>query len=212
MPKYTLESPAIQYLSQHDKRLAKVIRMLGPLEYQVAHNGYAFLVNQIIGQMLSNQVADVMTQRLETVCQGPIQLEIINQLTDDEVRQIGIARSKVGYIRNLSAAINDHTLDLDQLSQLDDQAVIQQLTQIKGIGTWSAKMYLIFALDRLNVLPHEDVAFLQGYAWAYKTTDTRAAAVQKKCRKWRPYSSLAARYFYHALDQGLTKEPFHLFK
>ena len=67
--------------------------MLGPLEYQVAPNGYAFLVSQIIGQMLSNQVADVITQRLETVFQGTLQLEIINQLTHDDVLQIGIALS-----------------------------------------------------------------------------------------------------------------------
>ena len=90
--------------------------------------------------------------------------------------------------------------------------MIRILTSVHGIGTWTAKMYLMFVLNRQDVLPFEDVAFLQGYGWAYKTDDFSPAAVQKKCKKWKPYSSIAARYMYKALDRGLTKEEFHLFK
>lgn len=82
---------------------------------------------------------------------------------------------------------------------------MKELTRLRGIGTWSAKMYLIFTLDRKDVLPYEDVAFLQTYAWLYKTDDLRPAAIIKRCKKWKPYSSIAARYFYYALDMGLTK-------
>lgn len=212
MPRYDQDSPAIQYLSRRDKHLGKVIRMVGPLEYAPAADGYAFLVTQIIGQMLSNKVAAVLTERLRVQCAGKLGLAAINQLTDSQIRQIGISHTKVGYIRNLSAAASTGQISADRYQSLSDAAIIQDLTTIKGIGQWSAKMYLIFVLDRPNVLPVEDVAFLQGYGWVYKTKDYHPAAVRKKCRKWRPYASLAARYLYVALDSGLTKQPFHLFK
>nr|DAO73628.1 MAG TPA: 3-methyladenine DNA glycosylase [Caudoviricetes sp.] len=73
-------------------------------------------------------------------------------------------------------------------------------------------MYLIFCLNRQDILPYEDVAFLQGYRWAYKTDDCSPSSIQKRCKKWKPYSSIASRYMYRALDTGLTKMEFHLYK
>ena len=95
---------------------------------------------------------------------------------------------------------------------MTDSEIMKSLTSIKGIGNWTAKMYLIFVLNRPDILPVEDVAFLQAYQWLYKTDDRTPKSVQKKCNKWKPYSSIAARYLYRALDGGLTKEEFHLYK
>lgn len=206
------QSPEIQYLCQKDKHLAKAIRMIGPLDYQVDPDGYAFLVSQIIGQMLSNKVADVLTQRLVDNCQGHISIEAINSLNDEDIKAIGISHSKVNYIRNLTQAVTDKTIVFDQYQTMNDKDIIKNLTAVKGIGNWSAKMYLLFVLDRPDILPFEDVAFLQGFGWVYKTNDYKVDLVKKKCKKWHPYASLAARYMYMALDTGLTKEEFHLFK
>lgn len=95
---------------------------------------------------------------------------------------------------------------------MNDADVMKNLTSLKGIGNWTAKMYLIFVLDRPDILPTEDVAFLQAYEWLYKTKDRSKESVEKRCKKWKPYSSVAARYLYRALDNGLTKEEFHLYK
>ena len=116
------------------------------------------------------------------------------------------------YIRGLTNAVESGDLDFKKLETMNDDEVINELTSLHGIGTWTAKMYLIFALNRQDVLPYEDVAFLQGYEWLYKTKDRSKAAVEKKCKKWKPYSSIAARYLYRALDSGLTKNEFHLYK
>lgn len=89
---------------------------------------------------------------------------------------------------------------------MDDEAVIKRLTSIRGIGTWSAKMYLIFVLNRLDILPFEDGAFLQAYKWLYKTDDLKSSSIVAKCAPWKPYSSLAARYLYRALDSGLVRD------
>lgn len=212
MKHLTLTTPAIQHLCACDKHLAKAIAMVGPLDYQVVPDSYAFLVSQIIGQMLANHVAAILTARLAHQCHGTITPVAVAALSDAAIRQVGLSRSKVAYIRHLTTAVTTGTVDFARYPTLSDQAVIANLTQIKGIGQWSAKMYLIFALDRPNVLPYEDVAFLQGYGWVYKTRDYRASAVQKKCHKWQPYASYAARYLYRARDLGLTKHPFHLFK
>lgn len=95
---------------------------------------------------------------------------------------------------------------------MPDDEVINSLTQLHGIGHWTAKMFLIFVLDRPDVLPAEDGAFLQTYRWVYKTDDCNKDSVCKRCQKWKPYSSIASRFFYRALDAGMTKEEFHLFK
>lgn len=101
---------------------------------------------------------------------------------------------------------------LSELQNLSDDEVIKKLTSLRGIGLWTAKMYLIFVLNRQNVLPVEDVAFLQSYKWMYKTDDISKDSVIKKCEKWSPYSSIAARYLYRALDTDLTKNEFHPYK
>lgn len=211
---YTLnqESPAIQYLCAKDKHLAKVIEMVGPLTYTLNPNGYGFLVSQIMGQMVSNKVADVFLQRLQDQCGGHLLVDRINALTDEQLRSVGISRSKVQYIRNLTTAIESGKVQLSAFAALSDSEILTQLTAIKGIGNWSAKMYLIFVMNRPNVLPFEDLAFLQGYGWMLNTTDYRKVSVVKKCRKWSPYASIAARYMYEALDGGYTRAKFHLFK
>lgn len=203
---------SIQFLCQKDKRLEKVIQMVGPLEYQIYEDGYVFLVHEIIEQMLSIKAGAKIFKRLLDLCQNDISVDSITLLSDENLSSIGTSKNKVSYIRNLTTAISNGNLSLSELDTLSDESVIHELTRIKGIGLWTAKMYLIFVLNRSNVLPLEDVAFLQSYKWLYKTEDTTKNAVSKKCKKWSPYSSIAARYLYRALDTGLTKSEFHLYK
>ena len=133
-------------------------------------------------------------------------------MSDDEIRGTGASSSKVKCIRNVTEAVLCGDLDFDKLDTLPDEEVICVLTKLHGIGNWTAKMFLIFVLDRPDILPVEDGAFLQTYRWVYKTDDFSEKAVREKCRKWKPYSSIASRFFYRALDDGLTKKEFHLFK
>ncbi len=208
-----MDTPSVQYLCQKDKRLAKVISMVGPITYSPYENDpYRFLIHEIIEQMLSVKVGQKIFSRLEELCTGNINPDNILALTDEQIRSTGTSNAKIEYIRNLTNALESGTLSFDNLSVMSDKDVIQEMTKIRGIGTWTAKMYLMFVLDRPNILPVEDGAFLQGYRWAYKTADCKPVSVAKKCKKWKPYSSIAARFFYRALDMGLTKEEFHLFK
>lgn len=206
------ECDSIKYLVNKDKRLAKVINMVGDISYKPYTDSYSFLVNQIIGQMLSAKVGDVISRRLWDLCNGSITPQTIANLSDIEIKSIGTSNSKVRYIRELTNAVLSDQINFDELSTLKDEAIVKKLTSIYGIGKWSAKMYLIFVLNRQDVLPYEDVAFLQAYCWVYKTDDKKPMSIIKKCRKWKPYSSIASRYMYKALDMGLTKNEFHLYK
>lgn len=215
MPKRVIldgDAPSVKHLCARDKRFQKVFSMIGPVSYEVQEDGYSFLVHEIIEQMLSAKAANAIFGRLQALCGGHVCADAVNALTDEQMRGAGMSRSKVGTIRALTRGVESGEIDFSALSEMADEEVMKVLRGIRGIGAWTAKMYLLFALDRQDVLPFEDVAFLQGYGWAYNTTDLSPAAVQKKCAKWRPYSSVAARYMYLALDRGLTKTKFHLFQ
>ena len=207
------EAPSIQYLCCRDKRLAKVISMVGPIEY-TAHidDPYAFLVHEIIEQMLSIKAGAVIYGRLSTLCNGSVTPEAIDSLSIEQIRSTGTSSTKASYIKDMTSKVLSGDLIFSELSNLSDDDVMKNLLSLRGIGRWTAKMYLIFVLDRQDILPYEDVAFLQAYEWMYKTTDRSKESITNKCKKWRPYSSIAARYLYRALDMGLTKNEFHLHK
>ncbi len=205
-------SESIQYLRKKDKRLAKAMQLIGAIKYTPHEDSYSFLIHEILEQMLSTKVARRMYERLSDLCNGHISPAAINSLTDEQIKSIGTSGSKVACIRELTNAIIEKRICFDDLNDLSDNEVTKLLCSIRGIGNWTAKMYLIFVLDRPDVLPFEDYAFLQGYKWLYKTEDVSRQSVEKRCKKWKPYSSIASRYMYKALDLGFTKDEFHLYK
>lgn len=206
------QHPAVQYLCSKDKRLAKLIDMVGEIEYRTQSDCFTRLVRSIINQMLSNKAAHTIGGRVAALCGGSITPENLLKLDREKLRGAGLSYTKADNILGIAKAATDGSLDFTNFPNMTDEEVMKELTRLRGIGTWSAKMFLIFTLNRMDILPYEDVAFLQTYAWLYKTDDLRPSAIIKRCKKWKPYSSIAARYFYYALDMGLTKQEFHLFK
>ncbi len=208
-----MNHPAVQYLCKKDRRLAKVIKMVGPISYVPYDEcAYSFLVHEIIEQMLSVKAGQKIYQRLEDLCDGSVTPEKVNVLSDDEIRCTGTSSSKARCIRDITDAILCGKLDFDKMHMLSDEEVMQHLIKYHGIGKWTVKMFLIFVLERPDILPVEDGAFLQVYRWMYKTKDCSEKDVTAKCKKWKPFSSIGSRFCYRALDSGLTREDFHLFK
>ncbi len=214
MEKFTISTndACARFLSSKDKRLARVIDAIGDIECNTHEDPFEFIVGEIVGQMLSNKVADVITGRLIGLCNGKISVDSIQGLSIDDLRGIGISRAKSQYILNFTDAVASGQLDFDELRLLPDDVVMKKLMSVHGVGSWTSKMYLIFVLQRPDVLPFEDGAFLQAYKWLYKPRDMSKEAIKKKCQKWHPYSSIAARYLYRALDMGMTKQEFSVKK
>lgn len=200
------DEESVEYLKKKDNRLATVINVIGNIECSNHIDGYSFVIGEIIEQMLSVKVADVFRSRLLDLCGKEISPDNIRKLTEEQWKTIGISNAKKTYIMNFTDAVESGLLQLESLEEKSDDEVLEELTAIKGIGPWTAKMYLIFVLKRLDVLPYEDGAFMQAFRWLYeKDKKVTKEAVIKKCKKWKPYSSIASRYLYRALDGGMTK-------
>lgn len=202
---------AIEYLSKKDYRLARVIETIGPLPYYEPSDPFRFLVYEIIGQMLSDKVREVIIARFVRLCEDSITPKHILTIDLHQMSLCGMSMRKCISIRDLAASIQEHRIDLDSLAYMSDDEVIRILTQIKGIGPWTSKMFLLFFLMREDILPVEDAAFMQSFKWLYGYKNPSTDTVIKRCSKWRPFSSTASRYMYRALDNGLTKIPLNEF-
>ncbi len=205
-----ISEEVLDYLKKSDSRLRRVIEEIGDLQinsYNSTSDEFHFLVREIVGQMISSGVKKVLLQRLQLLCDNNICPETLANLTVEQLRSIGLSNAKSSYIHNLAILVSSNAIDFDYINTLKDEDVIKELTKLKGIGKWTSKMYLIFFLQRENILPYEDGAFLQAYKWLYNTKNVEPESISRKCRKWKPYQSIGARYMYQALDRGLTKIP-----
>ena len=205
-------SPPLRHLCRCDEELSAVIYKLGDLSYFLYEDSFSFLIDTIIGQMLSNKVADVISARVCGLCEGNILPEKLLALSISELRKAGLSLAKTKYIHGIAQLYYDGPNFFTDLATKTDNDVIKELKKLRGVGPWSAKMYLIFVLDRHDILPFEDRAFQQTFCWMYPFVDSDKKSITEHCSKWSPYASIASRYLYKALDSGLTKQPVQLLK
>lgn len=197
------DSPEVVHLKSSDQRLSKVIELIGPIEI-AEEDDFDFLVCTIAGQMLSNKVAKVLRARLHECYGKPLDRTAVCKASVGELRKLGLSKAKAETILTLASSFDVRCGGFDFASASDEE-VSKHLTTFKGIGAWTAKMFLLFSLQRQDILPYEDGAFLQSYKWLYNARSTKPAAIVRRCKPWRPYSSIAARYMYIALDTGICE-------
>lgn len=204
---YNLESFEILELINSDEKFLGLYNLIGELSYYVESDGFSFLIKTIIGQMLSNDIAKILVDRFEKRI-GFASPDKIAKTSREKIKEIGISERKAEAIISLSAKVAANPFYIDCLSSLSNEDVIKELKSIRGIGAWTAKMYMIFCLDRLDVLPFEDRAFVFAFEKFYQIYDgTRDKRyIRKYCTCWGNYSSIAARYLYLALDGGLLQK------
>lgn len=199
-------SPEVQALCASDERLSLLIEHYGSLSYSLHTDVFSFFIETIIGQMLSNKAADAIAACMYKLCGGELTGEAVLKLDTTALKNIGLSGQKADYILGFASLMDKQPDYFKDLTEAPDEEVIKCLTSSRGIGAWTSKMYLIFVLNRLDVLPYEDGAFLQVYKWLYGTDDIKPPSIKQKCAPWKPYSSIATRYFYRALDQGLMQD------
>jgi DNA-3-methyladenine glycosylase II len=218
---------ALNHLKKSDPVLRAIIARIGPYRMRFGLPEFHSLAEAIIYQQLSSNAAVSIFKRLTTVAGEPLTPEGILQLSDEQMRGAGVSKQKSAYLKDLAAKTAAGTLDFSRLSELSDTEVIEHLTQVKGIGIWTAQMFLMFTLKRQNVLPTGDfgvrMAMYKHYLEVQRAkpaTDSSAAkksAVTKKTRKpkirlptpgqmekiaksWEPYRSVACWYLWKILD------------
>ncbi|OJH19277.1 hypothetical protein BLX88_08785 [Bacillus obstructivus] len=193
----------LQKLGTADPILQQLMKLIGPLNIKISDDPYQALLRSIVGQQLSAKVASVLNERLKKLTNSNLSPETILALSDEQLREIGISYRKISYIRDLSEKITKKELLFEQFSYMGNETVIQQLTQVKGIGRWTAEMFLIFSLGRLDVLSLLDIGLQRGVKWLYsvsKESDGKKL-LEEKGKAWAPYQSIASLYLWEVVNQ-----------
>ena len=189
-----------------DPKLRLVIKRIGPCKlHSVApRDPFEALCMSIASQQLSTKAAATIFGRFAELFppdRTPTPQRVMT-LTDAEIRATGFSRSKAAFIKDLASHVLDGRLDLQGLKKHPDHEVMQQLVAVKGIGRWTAEIFLMFRLGRLDILPADDLGLMNA---AHRVYGFRMRPDAKKLRKlgeqWRPYRSIAAWYLWQSLDQ-----------
>ncbi len=197
----------LQELRRSDPVMRRLVDEQGPLDEEQRRRGrpdepYGVLVRSIVGQQLSTKAARTIYERLTDLFDGrtPSPAELL-AADPEEVRSVGLSRPKVSYLRSLAEHVESGELELARLSELPDEEVIEQLTAVKGLGQWTADMFLIFHLGRPDVLPVGDLGIRRAVERAYDLPELpEAARLTEIGEPWRPHRSLASLYLWRSLD------------
>jgi DNA-3-methyladenine glycosylase II len=194
---------ARRLLLRRDPVLAELIKKHGPCGLAAAQRSdhFSALVRAITGQQLSTKAAATIYARLAALMPGGVTPESLSALSDEQFRGVGMSRQKSAYFRDLSEKVLTGALPLDSLEAMSDDEVIAALTQVKGIGRWSAEMFLMFRLHRPDVLPVGDLGIVNAVKNVYRLRKKPdAERIRKIGEAWRPYRSVASWYLWRSLD------------
>ncbi|CAO3423363.1 DNA-3-methyladenine glycosylase family protein [Azospirillum doebereinerae] len=190
---------SIDHLTAIDPIFAECLRVGGvPVRDFSRPGGFPGLLRMVLEQQLSTRVALVLWEKLRLRLGGVVTPDTILALDDETLRACGFSRQKIGYARGLAEAVADGRLDFDAIHALPDEEAIAQLVALKGIGRWTAEVYLMAALDRPDIWPIGDLAIQLGVqrlkGWTEKPTRAQLMAVAEP---WRPHRTTAARLVWH---------------
>lgn len=193
---------AINEVAARDPVLAHLVALVGPISYRPRNPDGHFdaLVRSIVFQQLAGRAAQAIYQRVRATVGGTLTPATLTAVPDDALRAAGLSANKLASLRDLSAKILDGTVDLSRLSRRSDDAVMAALVTVRGIGRWTAEMYLMFELRRLDVWPVDDLGVRQGYGLAWNLHPTPSAKeLAPLGDRFRPYRSIVARYCWEAV-------------
>lgn len=194
-------SRARRHLMRRDPRLAPLIKRVGPCRLPEARTRapFAALVRAILSQQLSGKAADTIHGRVVALVGGMEQLTPGGLLAADQdaLRAAGVSRPKIAYLRDLAERVADTRLDLDSLEARPDEEVIEAITAVKGMGRWSAEMFLMFRLNRPDVFPVGDLGIVKGVQTLLEMKRRpKPSTMLRVAEVWRPYRSVAAWYLW----------------
>lgn len=196
---------ACAHLSAHDPIMADLIARHPEPAFERHPHYYRELMRSIIGQQLSVKAARAIEQRfIDLYGHFPAPGDVL-ATSIDELRAIGLSRQKASYLLAIAEHARDERVDFARLDHLDNQAIISELTAIKGVGVWTVHMFLIFCMARLDVLPVGDLGIKRAIEQAYQLpglpTPEQVSAIAEQ-RGWHPYESVASRYLWLSLDNA----------
>lgn len=196
MPKiFIYGEEEIEYLRKVDTALGAIIDEVGLIERPVTPDLFTALVNSIVGQQISSKAMDTVWGRLED--RFPlITPETLDRAPIDEIQRCGMSMRKAGYIKGIAVKVVSKELDIEELYTLSDDEVIKKLTELHGVGIWTAEMILIFCMQRPNIMSWGDLAIQRGLRMLYRHRKIDKKLFQKYKRRYTPYASVASLYLW----------------
>lgn len=194
----------VNYLKSRDKRLAYVIDKIGHINRTLDDDLFSSIIHHIIAQQISAKAEVTIWGRLRDLC-GDINPSNIHKLSWQDLRNIGIGNRKSEYIKLFARKIIDEEYDLQSIPKMEDEEAIRRLTEIKGIGRWTAEMILLFCLQRSNILSFDDHGIRRGMCMTFKLDSINRSTFENYRKKFSPYNSVASLYFWE-VNAGAISE------
>ena len=196
---------AILHLKNSDPVMRGIIERLGPCRIQYGPPQFSSLAESIVYQQLNGRAAATIFERFTSLTGTPLTPEGVLKLSDVQLRSVGLSQQKSGYLKDLAKRTHAGELDFARLPDLADDEVIQHLTQVKGIGVWTAQMFLMFTLKRPDVLPTGDFGIQNAMRKHYRKRKLpKPKEMEKIARPWAPHRTVACWYLWKSMD---VKEP-----
>jgi DNA-3-methyladenine glycosylase II len=192
---------AINHLKKSDPVLRAIIERVGPCRMEFGPAEFHSLAEAIVYQQLNGKAAVNIFKRFAALAGEPLIPEGILKLSDEQLRAAGLSKQKSAYLKDLAAKTRDGLLNFARLPDMSDEEVIEHLTQVKGIGLWTAHMFLMFSLRRPDVLPTGDYGVQAAIKKHYKKRKLPKPNIMERIAKpWAPYRSVACWYLWRSLD------------
>ena len=157
-------------LSKKDPVLRKIIKKYNKGFLTTRNNPFFSLCRTIVGQQISTKAADSIWFKFEKKCKRRINPSTILKISSQNLRKVGLSRQKISYLKNISKAFRNKSFDMKEIKKMTDDEAISYITKIKGLGVWSAEMFLMFNLNRPNIFPIKDIGLLRAISKNYKTS------------------------------------------
>ncbi len=198
---------AVSHLSKNDVMLARLIKKLGRLDINVTNDYYESLVRAFIFQQISGSAGNSILKRFKSLYNGrlPSPRRFLST-PEGRVRSAGISPQKYSYLKDLCTRIEDGRLELDKFRHMENEDIIEELDEVRGIGRWTAEMFLMFSLGRTDVVPRDDLGIKKAIKRVYGLKDYPSGSkFSELSEKWTPYGTVASLYLWHSVDNGILK-------
>lgn len=206
---YDLDNEKVKYLISTDEKLGKLIRYINKTELIIEEDGFKCIVKYIIGQKISDKARETIWQRVCAIWEN-VTPEKILEINDNELRKVGLSERKVNYIKILASAVISEDINFYDFKELTNEEIIKKLTGLKGIGQWTAEMYLIFSLGRENVLSKGDGTIRRTIQWMYDLEKLPSSEMLLKYfSSWTQYATIVSSYLWKSIELGLVQKPFN---
>ena len=195
---------AVNYLCQTDSRLSEIIKSVGKYSIKTTNDPLQSLIESIIFQQLAGRAANIIYERFLKYYNNilPTPQQILSTPDHILIAKVGLSNKKIEYIKDLSARIIDKKLNLSLMPEMADEEIVNQLIQVKGIGRWTAEMFLIFCLGRPDIFPVGDLGLRKAIQKVYSLPELpRPSTMLAIAQPWKPYRSIATWYLWKSLSK-----------